>query len=229
MQQRTMLRPSASVSVAQATVGERIDFLKRVYALFLAGLLVAGGGGYVGLQPAVLEFVVGNLLLSLVVLFGGVFAVGAVRKVPGVNLAAFGGFTFVMGVIAGPALAVAASRTGSFAVVYQAFLLTSGIFAGLTFYAFVSKRDFSFLRGFVWTGLFLMIGLGLLGIFIPFGSVLHMTLAAASALLFSVFVLYDTSRILRSHATDEYVSGALSLFLDFFNLFLSLLRLMSRR
>ena len=48
-------------------------------------------------------------------------------------------------------------------------------------------------------------------------------------MLFSLFILYDTSRIMQTHESDEYVSGALSLYLDFINLFLMILRILSSR
>jgi len=48
-------------------------------------------------------------------------------------------------------------------------------------------------------------------------------------LLFAGFVLYDTSNIIRRYPTNEYVAGALSLYLDAFNIFLALLRILNRR
>ncbi|MBC7931209.1 MAG: Bax inhibitor-1 family protein, partial [Rubrivivax sp.] len=56
---------------------------------------------------------------------------------------------------------------------------------------------------------------------------LGFAVAAATLLLFSGFVLYDTSNIIRRYPTNEYVAGALSLYLDAFNIFLALLRILN--
>ncbi|MCA9771796.1 MAG: Bax inhibitor-1/YccA family protein [Myxococcales bacterium] len=227
--QRPVGAPSMGLPVAAASLDARVEFLRRVYGVFLLGILISGAGGYVGLQPPVLQFFLHSFWIPMIALIGGVFVVQAVRLRPGVNVAAFGGFTFLMGMVAAPALYVAVARTGSFNVVVQAFGLTAGIFGGLTVYTFVSKRDFSFMRGFLVMGLFGLIGVGIIGMFTGFGHVASMMYSTVAALLFSGFVLYDTSRILRTHATQEYVGAALCLFLDFFNLFLALLRLLSNR
>jgi len=73
-----------------------------------------------------------------------------------------------------------------------------------------------------------LIAAGVINIFV--GSLgLGFALAAAALLLFAGFVLYDTSNIIRRYPTNEYVSAALSLYLDAFNIFLALLRILNRR
>jgi FtsH-binding integral membrane protein len=112
--------------------------------------------------------------------------------------------------------------------ILQAGVLTVAIFGGLTAYVFVSDRDFSFLRGMVTVGLVVLIAAGVINIFV--GSLgLGFALAVAALLLFAGFVLYDTSNIIRRYPTNEYVSAALSLYLDAFNIFLALLRILNRR
>jgi FtsH-binding integral membrane protein len=97
----------------------------------------------------------------------------------------------------------------------------------LTAYVFISNKDFSFLRGMVTTGLIVIILAGVLNIFIVGSSAFGFAIAAATLLLFTGFVLYDTSNIIRRYPTNEYVAGALSLYLDAFNIFLALLRLLN--
>ncbi|HKC63054.1 MAG TPA: Bax inhibitor-1 family protein, partial [Pyrinomonadaceae bacterium] len=94
-------------------------------------------------------------------------------------------------------------------------------------YVFISKRDFSFLRGMVMTGLTVVVIFALLNFFIIDSSALRFGIASAALLLFSGFVLYDTSNIIRRYPTNEYVAGALSLYLDAFNIFLALLRILN--
>jgi len=113
--------------------------------------------------------------------------------------------------------------------IFQAGVLTVGIFGGLTAYVFLSNRDFSFLRGMVTVGLIVVILAGLLNILFVGSLGLGFALAVATLLLFSGFVLYDTSRIIRRYPTTEYVSGALDLYLDALNIFLAMLRILNRR
>ena len=68
---------------------------------------------------------------------------------------------------------------------------------------------------------------GLLNVFIVGSSALAFGISCAALLLFSGFVLYDTSNIIRRYPTNEYVAGALSLYLDAFNIFLALLRILN--
>ena len=106
-------------------------------------------------------------------------------------------------------------------------MLTVGIFGGLTAYVFVSKKDFSFMRGMVTTGLIVVFLAAALNLFIVGSSAFAFAVSCAALLLFSGFVLYDTSNIIRRYPTNEYVAGALDLYLDAFNIFLALLRILN--
>jgi FtsH-binding integral membrane protein len=77
------------------------------------------------------------------------------------------------------------------------------------------------------TGLIVVILAGLLNVLFISSSALGFAVAAATLLLFTGFVLYDTSNIIRHYPTNEYVAGALSLYLDVFNIFLALLRILN--
>jgi len=163
--------------------------------------------------------------IMLLLLLGGVMGAQAVRHVPGVNLLALFGFAGLTGVIISPLMWVV-SLTNPASII-QAGVLTVGIFGGLTGYAFVSKRDFSFLRGMVTTGLIVIILAALLNIFLVGSSAFAFAIAAATLLVFAGFVLYDTSNIIRRYPTNEYVAGALSLYLDALNIFLALIRILN--
>ena len=78
-------------------------------------------------------------------------------------------------------------------------------------------------------GLIIVVLAGLLNV-LAIGSMgLGFGLAVATLFLFSGFVLYDTSNIIRRYPTNEYVAGALDLYLDAFNIFLALLRILNSR
>ena len=213
-------------TAAEVTVGERMGFIRKVYALFFAATLFAIGGVALGFfVPALMMAVAEHPYISFFALMGGVLGAQAVRHVPGVNLAALFGFTTMTGVIISPFMAWAAYHNP--ASILQAGVLTVGIFGGLTAYVFISKKDFSFMRGMVTTGLIVVFLAGLLNFFIVGSSAFGFGIAAAALLLFSGFVLYDTSNIIRRYPTNEYIAGALDLYLDAFNIFLALMRLLN--
>ena len=212
-------------TAAQASVSERMGFVRKVYALFFAATLFAIGGVALGMSfEPLLLFAAQHPWIMLLVMLGGVMGAQAVRHVPGVNLAALFGFTTLTGVVISPLIAVILQiNPGS---ILAAGLLTVGIFGGLTAYVFVSKKDFSFMRGMLMTGLIVVILAGVVNIFLG-ASALGFAVAAATLLLFSGFVLYDTSNIIRRYPVNEYVAGALDLYLDAFNIFLALLRILN--
>lgn len=68
---------------------------------------------------------------------------------------------------------------------------------------------------------------GFVGVFIPFSSTLNLIFAMLGTLLFSGYIVYDTYLINNRLSPDEYIMGSISLYLDFINLFLNILRLLS--
>ncbi|MEJ7615880.1 MAG: Bax inhibitor-1/YccA family protein [Pyrinomonadaceae bacterium] len=213
-------------TAAQASIAERMSFVRKVYALFFAGILFAVGGVALAFTvPRLMVTVGSHPWITLFVMIGAVFGAQAVRHAPVVNLLALFGFTALTGVIISPIIALYTQSNP--ASILQAGVLTVGIFGGLTAYVFISKRDFSFLRGMVTTGLIVVILAGLLNVLVVGSSALAFAVSAATLLLFAGFVLYDTSNIIRRYPTNEYVAGALSLYLDALNIFLSLLRLLN--
>ena len=109
--------------------------------------------------------------------------------------------------------------------VRDAFLLTGASFTGLTGYVLITRKDFSFLGASLSMGLWVVLGAMLLSFFVQ-SAALSLAIASVGVILFSGYILYDTSRILRDPERNA-VSAALRLFLDVVNLFLSLLRILS--
>ena len=212
-------------TAAQASLEERTGFIRKVYALFFLGIFFAIAGVFVGFAvPELRSAIVYHPFIAMLVMIGGVYGAQAVRHQPVLNVAALFGFTTLTGIIMSPVMAFfAATNPNS---VLQAAVLTVGIFGGLTAYVFVSKKDFSFMRGMVTTGLIIVVLSVLLNIFIV-SSAFGFAISVAALLLFSGFVLYDTSNIIKRYPTNEYIAGALSLYLDAFNIFLALLRILN--
>ena len=130
-------------------------------------------------------------------------------------------FTTVSGLTLGPLL-----YTVGPSIATQAFALTAITFGGLTMYVVFSKKDFSFMSGFLMVGLITVVIGSLLNMFLFQSPMMHFMMSGVGVILFSGFILYDTSNIMRNYATDEYISATLALYLDILNLFTALLSIL---
>lgn len=125
--------------------------------------------------------------------------------------------------------------------VFNAFIVTAGAFFGLSLFGYITKRDLGPIGTFCMMGLFGMIAIMVLSFFISslHSNTMQLTISAIGVLVFSGLTAYDTQRIKNFYlqnqgldgkqTTKAAINGALTLYLDFINLFLSLLRLFSRR
>ena len=210
------ITPAASVSV-----GERLAFIKKVYGLLALSLVTAAIGAHLGSDPDLLLIpVASNMMLFFILEIGLIFFAQFVSRKPGLNMVALFSFTTVTGLVVGPLL----YRVGP-SIALEAFALTALTFGGLTMYVIFSKRDFSFMQGFLFTGLMIVVFGALINMFFA-SPMAHFMISGASVLLFSGFILYDTSNVLRNYGTDEYVSATLALYLDILNLFIALLSIL---
>ncbi len=233
--------------VENRPITDALPYLRKVYALFSGGIAFAIAGAlfalYAGtplrigaddgstiLLPPVVAFGLQHYFIMLILFVGAFFGASALRRVPGVNLVALFGYTFIAGLFIAPSIFIAqllASQGASLdaSPVRDAFLLTGAAFTGLTAYVFISRKDFSFLGASLSMGLWVVIGASVLGFFVH-SAALSLAVASVGVLLFCGYILYDTSRLLRSGERDA-ISAALRLFLDVMNLFLFLLRILS--
>jgi len=231
---------------------EKLVFLRKVYTLFTGSLVTASIGALVALYagadlsqvtvaigreqvtiPPLVGFFANHWIIGMVLFLGAFFGASAVREKPGINVAALFGASFISGLYIAPMLWVvqiqaSQGMTRSTAPVRDAFLLTVLGFTGLTSYALLSKRDFSFLGGFLSMGLWVLIGASILSFFVG-GASFSLAIASVGVLLFGGYILFDTSRILRDPTNRDPVGAAISLYLNFMNLFLFLLRILSSR
>jgi len=144
------------------------------------------------------------------------------------NRILFVAFTFITGVTVAPLIAiVSASATGP-TVLMQALLATGLMFTATALIGWTTKYDLSRLGGFLMMGLIGMIIVGIIGIFLPWGSTTEMVYSGIGVLIFCGYTMYDFQKIKR-YPEDAYIDAALALYLDIFNLFLFILRLMNRR
>ena len=109
----------------------------------------------------------------------------------------------------------------------QALIITTFIVLSLTLWTLQSSCDFSHWGGFLFAALFALIAAGIVQIFVPFSSTVEIVMSCCVALVFSLFLIYDTYMINKRLSTDEYIVGALELYLDAINLFLYILQILS--
>ncbi len=133
-------------------------------------------------------------------------------------------FTGVMGASIGPMLNRYAGMANGPEIIMQAFGATALIFFSLSAYTLTSKKDFSFMGNFLFVGLILAVVAGLANIFFQIPA-LHLAINAVVVLIMSGFILFDTSRIINGGETN-YIRATVSLYLNIFNLFTSLLQLL---
>jgi FtsH-binding integral membrane protein len=213
-------------AVAYAPVDVRMAFVRKVYGLFYASLLVTVGVGWLCTQPGVFQIAVSLMWPLLIAGFICIVALSFARRTSGLNVFLLYLFAAIEGAIFGPMLwLVNQSAPGLPA---QTAALTVAVFGGLTLYAMMSRKDFSYLGGMLFIALIALVVAGFVLMFFH-SSMLGTLYALGGVLLFSGYVLYDTSRIMLHLNPDEAVTGAVSLYLDFINLFLFILRLLDNR
>jgi modulator of FtsH protease len=216
--------------VAEASAEARLNFIRKTYMLFMAGILMSIVGGTVCLNTPLQDMVRSlSPLMMIALLFGSVFVASALSHSEGLNYVALFGFTFFIGILFAPIIQI--FELSAPGIVGQAAFLTTLVFGSLTAYAFISRKDFSYLGGMLFVGLIALVVGSLANVFLFKNSGASYWMAWVTVFLFSGFVLYDTSRIIHRYDERGYCAAALSLFLDFLNLFMAILRILggSRR
>ena len=221
-------RPATLPPVARPEpLADSARVLRNTYWLLALSLLPTVAGALVGTQ---LNFIglfrtapIMTPLLMLAVMMGSLWVVTLLRN-SAWGVAALFGFTFISGLMLTPILSVAAGFRNGGQLVALAGGLSAGVFFALAAYATVSKRDFGFLGKFLFVGVVLLLIAMVANLFfqVPAAS---LALSAIAVMIFSLYLLFDLSRIVRGGETN-YVLATLALFLDLFNIFVNLLNLL---
>jgi modulator of FtsH protease len=164
-----------------------------------------------------------GILITLVGFFGLLFAVHKLKN-SGWGILAVFALTGFMGATLGPVISRYLGMPNGGEIVMQAMGATAVIFIALSAYALTTKKDFSFMGGFLMVGILLAFVASLAAIFLEIPA-LSLTVSAAFVLLMSGLILYETSNIIHGGETN-YVLATVTLFVSLFNLFTSLLHLL---
>ena len=164
-----------------------------------------------------------GIILTLIGFFGLLFAVHKLKD-SGWGILAVFAMTGFMGYTLGPVISRYLGLPNGGEIVTQAMGGAAAIFIGLSAYAVTTKKDFSFMGGFLMVGILLAFLAGLAAIFFEIPA-LSLTISAAFVLLMSGLILYETGNIIHGGETN-YVLATVTLFVSIFNLFTSLLHLL---
>jgi modulator of FtsH protease len=164
-----------------------------------------------------------GILVTLVGYFGLLFATTKLRNSAWGIVSVFA-LTGFMGYTLGPIVGHYLGLPNGGQTVMMAMGGTAAIFLGLSGYALTTRKDFSFMSGFLMVGVLVAFLASLAAIFFQIPA-LSLTVSAAFVLLMSGLILFETSNIIHGGETN-YVMATVSLFVAIFNLFTSLLQLL---
>ncbi|NTV86043.1 MAG: Bax inhibitor-1/YccA family protein [Burkholderiaceae bacterium] len=164
-----------------------------------------------------------GLIITLVGYFGLLFLTTKFRD-SGLGLLFVFGLTGFMGYTLGPILNAYLALPNGSQVVMMAMGGTAAIFLGLSAYVMTTRKDFSFMGGFLMVGILVAFLAGLGAIFFEMPG-LSLAVSAMFVLLMSGLILYETSNIIHGGETN-YIMATVTLFVSIFNLFTSLLHLL---
>ena len=223
------------IKAQQSTVG---IFMQQVYLWMTAALGITGLVAYFTANSPVILSLFSNVLmviLMIVVIFGLVIYLrSAIHKLSaGTATGLLLLYAAFMGILLGPTLLFYTTAT-----VARAFFISAGMFGGMSVFGMITKRDLSGLGSFLIMGLFGLIIAMVVNIFLR-SSGLDWGISVIGVLIFTGLTAYDTQRLKEmgeSAPLDDGLAirrgailGALTLYLDFINLFLMLLRLLGNR
>lgn len=164
-----------------------------------------------------------GILITMVGYFGLLFLVNKFRD-RGLGVALVFALTGFMGYTLGPIISYYLNMPNGTETVMMALGGTAAIFLSLSAYALTTKRDLSFMGGFLMVGILVAFLAGLVAIFFEIPA-LSLAVSAVFVLLMSGLIMYQTNQIVRGGETN-YVMATVTLFVSLFNLFTSLLHLL---
>jgi modulator of FtsH protease len=207
----------AGAELSQQT---KTKLIKNTYLLLSMTLIFSGVTA--GLSMA-FNFPHPGLILTLVGFFGLLFAVTKFQN-SSLGIVLVFALTGFMGLTLGPMLNAYLSLPNGSSLVMNAMFATAAIFLSLSAYVLTTKKDFSFMSGFLTVGILVAFLAGLGAYFFEMKS-LSLVVSSMFVLLMSGLILYETSNIINGGQTN-YVMATVTLFVSIFNLFTSLLHLM---
>ncbi|MFB1343526.1 Bax inhibitor-1/YccA family protein [Helicobacter pylori] len=199
---------------------ELVSFVKTTYKFFAGSLLLATIGALLGLMnfQAVVQYKWVFFIAEIAALFGLMFS----KSKPGLNLFMLFAFTSLSGVTLVPLLGMVIAKAGLGAV-WQALGMTTIVFGLMSVYALKTKNDLANMGKMLFIALIVVLVCSLINLFLG-SPMFQVVIAGASAILFSLYIAYDTQNIVKG-MYDSPIDAAVDLYLDFLNVFISILQI----
>jgi len=214
-----MNHQNMSFSRTQESVLATNSVLKNTYMLLSMTLIFSGILGFAGVA---LQIGHGTALIADIVAIGMLWFVLPRTANSSAGIPVIFAITGLLGFGLGPVLNYYMAINSN--IVMTALGGTGVIFLALSGYALTTRKDFSFMGGFLMVGMFVVLGASLLNIFFQVPA-MFLVVNAAIILIMSGFILYETSSIIHGGETN-YIMATASLFLSLLNMFQALLHLL---
>ena len=198
-----------------------VSFVKETYKLFAASLMAGAVGAYVGVPLA--ASIQGMFIPLIILEFALIFGIQFAKNKPGLNLLVMFAFTFVTGITTAPLLAYTLGMAGGATIVGNAFAMTAVVFGAMSFFAIKTTKDFTGYGKPLMIAVLVIVGFSILNIFLG-NPMIMVLISGVAVILFSFLVVFDTQNIIRGNY-ETPIDGAIALYLDFLNIFISLLQL----
>ena len=211
------VQPITLASTTGQVVRHRV--LRNTYALLSMTLLFSAA---VAAAAVAFALPAPGLIVTLVGYFGLLYGIHKLQN-RGAAVGLVFALTGLMGWTLGPLLTRTLALPGGSQTVMLALGATGAVFLALSAYATTTKRDFSWMGGFLFAGMVVALLAGVAAMFFQIPA-LALTVSAVVALLSAGMILFETGRIVNGGETN-YVLATVSLFVSIFNLFTSLLSL----
>lgn len=207
----------------------RKGFIRKVYSILTAQLSItlgfivlfmyhSGTKLWVQRHPEMFWIALGVMIVTIIAMA----CCGDVRRKAPMNFIFLALFTFAQSFLLGVTTANFSSQE-----VLLAVGITAAVTLGLTLFAFQTKWDFTVMGGILFVAVIILMLFGIIAIFFP-GKTITIVYASAGALLFSIYLIYDTQMMMGgehkySISPEEYIFAALNLYLDIINIFMYIL------
>jgi modulator of FtsH protease len=207
-----------------STQATRHKVLRNTYWLLALSMIPTVLGAFIGVTTQ-LPLLTGGFgfLIFMAVAFGFIFAIEKTKD-SALGVAVLLGFTFFMGLMLTPLLRHTLGYSNGGSLIMTAFGGTACVFAVMASVATVSKRDFSGMGSWLFAGVIVLILASVANIFLGL-AIVQVVVSVLAIGIFSAFILYDVQRIVNGGETN-YITATLSIYLDVYNIFTSLLQLL---
>ena len=193
--------------------------LRNTYALLAMTLAFSGLVAFIAQQ---MQVAYPSIFVVLIGFYGLFFLTVKLRDSAWGLLSTFA-LTGFMGYTLGPILNHYLGMSNGGEVISSAFAMTALVFFGLSAYVLTTRKDMSFLSGFITAGFFVLLGAVVASFFFQISG-LQLAISAGFVLFSSVCILYQTSAIIHG-GERNYIMATISLYVSIYNLFVSLLQL----